>query len=156
MTSHKQKLTRQLQQQASRGVCRTSHHFTDPWLIKERREEREAREREEEAQKQREKARSEETTHSAEEGVAEKDAITNRSDTQMDTGGGRETVTSQLHPRDKKGHMTNIYLMDSDELTFFIYFMKDCEELYDKTNEHIKDKSTKECLWEKFANSHTI
>ena len=38
----------------------------------QRREEREAKERQEEAQKHREEAKREETTHSAEEGVAEK------------------------------------------------------------------------------------
>ena len=34
--------------------------------------------------------------------------------------------------------------------------MKDYEELYDKTNEHFKDKARKECLWEQFANSHKL
>ena len=29
-------------------------------------------------------------------------------------------------------------------------FVKDHEELYDKTNEHFKDKARKECLWEEF------
>ena len=32
-------------------------------------------------------------------------------------------------------------------------FVKDHEELYDKTNEYFKDKARKECLWERFANS---
>ena len=45
----------------------------------------EVREREEEAQKQREEARKEETTHSTEEGVVEKCARTDESDTEMDT-----------------------------------------------------------------------
>ena len=54
----------------------------------------------------------EENTHSAEEGVAEKCARTDRSDTEMGTEGGGETGTSQSHPRHKKGHMRNIYLMD--------------------------------------------
>ena len=27
------------------------------------------------------------------------------------------------------------------------------EELYDKINEHFKDKARKECFWERFANS---
>ena len=64
-----------------------------------------AREREEEAQQQREEGTRKETTHSAEEGVAEKHARTVRSDTEMETEGGREAGTSQLY-------ITNIYLMD--------------------------------------------
>ena len=41
--------------------------------------------------------------------------------------------------------MTNIYLTDSDEKAT-VDFVKDHEELYDKTNEHFKDKAKKECL----------
>ena len=33
-------------------------------------------------------------------------------------------------------------------------FIKDHEELYDKTNKCFKDKARKECLWESFPNSH--
>ena len=40
----------------------------------------------------------------------------------------------------KKGHMTNIYVTDSDEEAI-VDFVKDHEELYDKTSEHFKDKS---------------
>ena len=54
--------------------------------------------------------------------------------------------------RYKKGHMTNIYLTDSDEEAI-MNFVKDHEELYNKSNEHFKDKARKECLWERFANS---
>ena len=43
----------------------------------------------------------------------------------------------------KKGHMTNIYLTDSDEEAI-VDLVKDHEELYDKTNEHFKDKARKE------------
>ena len=32
-------------------------------------------------------------------------------------------------------------------------FVKDHEELYDKTNEHFKDKARKKCLRESFAKS---
>ena len=49
--------------------------------------------------------------------------------------------------RYKKGHMTNIYLTDSDEKEF-VDFVKDHEELYDKTSEHFRDKARKELLWE--------
>ena len=57
--------------------------------IQRRRDEREAREMKEEAQKKREEARKEETTHSAEKGVAEKHASRDRSDTEMKKRGGR-------------------------------------------------------------------
>ena len=46
--------------------------------------------------------------------------------------------------------MTTIYLKDLDKEAI-VDFVKDHKELYDKTNEHFKDKSRKECLWEKFA-----
>ena len=55
---------------------------------------REAREREEEAQKQKEKVRREETTHSAEEGVAEKCARRDRSDRKINTEGRGEAHLS--------------------------------------------------------------
>ena len=63
----------------------------------------------------------------------------------MDTDTGRELGTSQSHSRHKKRHMTNIYLKDSDKETI-VDFVKDHEELYDKTNKHFKDKlSVKVC-----------
>ena len=58
--------------------------------IQQRREEREAREREEKAQKQREEARREEARrklHLPEEGVAEKNARTDKIDTETEAGG---------------------------------------------------------------------
>ena len=48
--------------------------------------------------------------------------------------------------------MTNIYFTDSDEEAI-VDFVKDHKELYDKTNDHFKDKTRKKCLWEMFANS---
>ena len=57
----------------------------------------------------------EETIHSAEEGVAQKHKRTVRRDTDMDTASGEEAGTSQLHSRLMKGHITNIYLTESDE-----------------------------------------
>ena len=57
------------------------------------------------------------------------------------TEGGRKMGTSQLHARQKKGHMTNIYLMDLDEEAI-VDFVKDHNELYDNTNEHFKDKAS--------------
>ena len=51
--------------------------------------------------------------------------------------------------------MTNIYLTDPDAEAI-VDFVKDHEELYDKNNEHFKDKARKECLWEQFANSRKL
>ena len=48
-----------------------------------------------------------------------------------------------------------MYLMDSDEEAI-MDFVKDHEELYDKINEHFKDKARKECLWERLANSRKL
>ena len=50
--------------------------------------------------------------------------------------------------------MTNIYLTDSDET--IVDFVKDHEELYDKTSEHFKDNTRKEHVWERFANSRKL
>ena len=103
----------------------------------------EEREREEEAQKQREEAMRDETTNSSEEGVAEKCErikVTQKWIQRVEAG------TYQSHSRHKKGHMTNIYLMDSDEEAV-VDFVKDHEELFDKTNEYFKD-DRKECLGE--------
>ena len=71
----------------------------------------------------------EETTHSAGEGVVKKHPRTDRSDTEMDPEGGGQLGTSQLQSRHKKGHMTNIYLMDSDEEAI-VDIVKDHKELY--------------------------
>ena len=82
--------------------------------IQWRRKERKTREGEEEAQKQKEKARREEARKEeakhTEEGVAEKWAKTDKSDTELDTctDGGGEVGLSQLHSRHKKRHMRNI------------------------------------------------
>ena len=75
----------------------------------------------EEAQKQQrsemgmEKNMRVETTHSAEEGVAEKHT---RTDSEMDTEAGGEAGTSHSLSWHKKGYMTNIYLTDSEEEAF--------------------------------------
>ena len=86
--------------------------------------------------------------------MAEKHVWTDRSDSETDTEGGGEADTSKLYSRNKKGHMTNIYLTDLDEAIGD--FVKDHEESYDKTNEHFKDKARKDCLWQRFANSHKL
>ena len=88
----------------------------------------------------------EETTHSAEEGLAKKCGQTDRRDTEMDRECGGEPGISQLHSRHKKGHITNIYLMDSDEEAI-VDFVKDHKNLYNKINEHFKDKARKKNHW---------
>ena len=71
----------------------------------------------------------------------------------MDTEAGGEAGTCQCTQDTKsKGHMTNIYLMDSDDKAI-VDFVKNHEELKDKTNEHFKDITRNECLWERFSNS---
>ena len=119
-----------------------------------RREERGARKREEKAQKQREEARREESTYPAEEGSAEKLARTNRSDRKMYTEAGGEAATSQLHSRQKKRHMTNINLTDSND-KLIMDFVKDHEELYDMSNER-QDKIRKQYLWKRFTESFKL
>ena len=52
-------------------------------------------------------------------------------------------------------HMTNIYLTESDEEAL-LDFVRDHEELYDKTNEHFKDKARKEFLRETFTYSQKL
>ena len=47
--------------------------------------------------------------------------------------------------------MTKIYLTDLDE-EGIVDFVKGHN--HDNTNELFKDKARKECLWERFANSH--
>ena len=90
--------------------------------------------------RRREEARAEES-HSQEEGQPEKRPRTERSDTEREAAGG-EAGPSQSHC--KKGHMTNLYLTDSDKA--IMDFVQDHEEMYDKTSEHFKDKVRKEFL----------
>ena len=51
--------------------------------------------------------------------------------------------------------MTNIFLTDSDE-EVIVDFVKEHEELYNKTSEHFKDKTKKEFLWEQFTKSRKL
>ena len=55
------------------------------------------------------------------------------------------------HDRHKKGHMTYIYLTDEEVIADFV---KDDEELYNKTNKHFQEKAREDCLWERFASSY--
>ena len=50
--------------------------------------------------------------------MAEKLPRTDRSDTEIHTEAEGKTGTSQSQSRHKKGHMRNIYVMDSDHQSF--------------------------------------
>ena len=78
----------------------------------------------------REEARAKKS-HSQEEEVAEKRPRTERSGTETEADGGE--AGSHMR-RYKKGHMTNIYLTNSDEEAI-VDFVKYYEELYYKTSE---------------------
>ena len=62
----------------------------------------------------------------------------------MDTGG--ELGISESQSRNRKGHMTNTHIKDSDEEAI-VDFVKHQGELYNKTNEHFKDKARKNICW---------
>ena len=93
-----------------------------------------------------------EESHSQQKGVVEKRLRTEKSDTETEAPRG-EAGPSQS--RYKKGHMINVYLTDSDK-DAIVDFVKDHEELYDKTNDYFNEKAKKECLWEQFTNSHKL
>ena len=57
--------------------------------------------------------------------------------------------------RQKKGQMKSIFLSDSDEEAI-VDFVKQHEELFDKTQEKFKDKQRKERLWETVAASRNL
>ena len=58
-----------------------------------------------------------------------------------------DTDVESTQSRQKKGQMKSIFLSDSDEKAI-VEFVKQYEELYDKTNDSFKDKQKKEKLWE--------
>ena len=51
--------------------------------------------------------------------------------------------------------MKSIFLSDSDEEAI-VEFVKQHEELYDKTNDSFKDKQKKERLWEQLATTRNL
>ena len=65
-------------------------------------------------ERQAEETMMEETTHSAEEGVAEKYARTDRMTQKWTQRVEERRGTSQSHSRHRKGHTINIYSTDSD------------------------------------------
>ena len=80
--------------------------------------------------------------------MAEKIPRTERSESEMDTdSGGEASASSECQSWGNKRHMMNIYLTDSHEEAM-VDFVKDHENLYDKTHEKFQDKARKDCLWE--------
>ena len=63
-----------------------------------------------------------------------------------------DTDAESTQSRQKKGQMKSIFLSDSDEEAI-LEFVKQHEELYDKTNDSFKDKQKKERLWEQLAST---
>ena len=57
--------------------------------------------------------------------------------------------------RQKKGQIKSIFLSDSDEEAI-VDFVKQHEELFDKTHSKLKDKHRKEGLWETVAASRNL
>ena len=58
-----------------------------------------------------------------------------------------DTEVESTQSRQKKGQMKSIFLSDSDEEAI-VEFVKQNEELCDKTNDSFKGKQKKERLWE--------
>ena len=83
--------------------------------------------------------------------MAEKILRTERSESEMDTGGRGEAIAStECQSMCKKEHMTNIYL------TVIVNFVKDHEELYDKIYGDLRTRTRKDCLWERFVSSFKL
>ena len=72
-----------------------------------------------------------------------------RAQTDMDTD------VESTQSRQKKGQMKSIFLSDSDEEAI-MEFIKQHEELYDKTNDSFKDKLKKERLWEQLVSTRNL
>ena len=66
-----------------------------------------------------------------------------------------DTDAESTQSRQKKGNMKSIFLSDSDEEAI-VEFVKQHEELYDKTNDSFKDKQRNERLWEQLAATRNL
>ena len=100
--------------------------------------------REREDREQRKGREKEETDRQREREMEEEERREKRARTDTDTG------AESTQSRQKKGQMKSIFLSDSDE-DAIVEFVKQHEELYDKTNNSFKDKQKKERLWEQLA-----
>ena len=65
-----------------------------------------------------------------------------------------DTDVKSTQSRQKKGQMKSFFLSDSDGEAI-VEFIKQHEELYDKTNNSFKDKK-KEGLWEQLAATRNL
>ena len=66
-----------------------------------------------------------------------------------------DTDVESTQSRKKKRQIKFILLSDSDEEAI-VKFVKQHEELYDKTKDSFKDKQKKERLWETLATTSTV
>ena len=112
--------------------------------IKRRRREREERDdRERIEQKERDRERME----------REREESPDRGQKRVQTD--TDTDVELIQSRQKKGQMKSIFLSDSDEKAI-VEFIKQHEELYDKTNDSFKDKQKKERLWWQLAATRNL
>ena len=63
------------------------------------------------------------------------------------------TDVESTQSRQKKGQMKSIFLSDSEKEAI-MEFVKQHEELYDKTSDSFKDKQKKERLWESLPGTY--
>ena len=66
-----------------------------------------------------------------------------------------DTDVESTQSRKKKGQMKSIFLRDPDEEAIS-EFVKQHEQLYDKTNDSFKDKQKKERLWETLLSTRKL
>ena len=66
-----------------------------------------------------------------------------------------DTDAESTQSRQKKGQMKTILLSDSDEEAI-VEFIQQHKQLYDRTNESLKDKQKKERLWEEVAATRNL
>ena len=66
-----------------------------------------------------------------------------------------DTDVESIQSRQKKSQIKSIFLSDSDEEAT-MEFIKQHEELYDKTKDCFKDKQKKERLWEQLAATRNL
>ena len=109
----------------------------------------ERRRREKEEREERERREKEETDIQREREMEEEERRENRPQTDTDTD------AESTQSRQKKGQMKSIFLNDLDEEAI-IEFVKQHEELYDKTKNSFKDKHKKERLWEQQAATRNL
>ena len=67
----------------------------------------------------------------------------------------KDTDVESTQSRQKKGQMKSIFLSDSDKEAI-VEFVKQHEELYDKTNDSFKDKQKKDRFWEQLAATRNL